>query len=69
MYKADACTHYFTENDILNAVKAASMNKLNVLLLELTCTYSFPLKLEDKLTNKLVWGSWTPYAYYEKAQM
>ncbi|CAL6052189.1 Beta-N-acetylhexosaminidase [Hexamita inflata] len=68
-YQADACAHFMTLDDIKRIIDANSLQKLNVLLLTLTCAHSFPLAFQQKPQNRLVFGSWTPYHYYDKADM
>lgn len=47
-FGADACAHYQKLEDIYRMIDAASMQKLNILLLLVGCSHSFPLKFSSK---------------------
>ncbi|CAL5989168.1 Beta-N-acetylhexosaminidase [Hexamita inflata] len=68
-YSADACAHYMTIPDIQRIISAASIQKLNVLLLTLSCSHSFPLQFTKYPQSRLVYGSWSPRHFYSHSDL
>ena len=65
-FNLDVASHYFSVKEILRTIDAMVLQKLNVLLLTVSNSASFPIQFKKKPQSRLVRGSWTPYHYYTK---
>lgn len=68
-YYVDACSHFMSVEDVGRVVDAASLQKLNTLILEIGCGPSIGVLIDEDPVRRLANGAFTSAHYYSVGDM